>query len=100
MPARPRTVPGRLISLGDRPTTAAATPCAHFAALAAPPSPIRRRALEFLAASRDGATEAVMRAHGFTVDQIGRAHGPVARRFEIARVRITEGGAAALGKYQ
>ena len=32
--------------------------------------PDRRRALELLAASRDGATEAVMLAHGFTVAQI------------------------------
>ena len=69
MPARPRTVSGRLISLRHRPSTAATTPC--------PPrrrhhgqQPDRRRALELLAASRDGATEAVMLAHGFTVAQI------------------------------
>jgi hypothetical protein len=34
------------------------------------PQPDRRRALELLAASRDGATEAAMRAHGFTVEQM------------------------------
>jgi hypothetical protein len=32
------------------------------------PQPDRRRALELLAASRDGATEVVMRAHDFTVE--------------------------------
>jgi len=51
------------------------------------PVPDRRRALELLAASRDGAAEAIMIAHGFTVEQMvelinagarngkGRAHG-------------------------
>ena len=34
------------------------------------PKPDRRRALELLAASRDGATEAIMIAHGFTVGQM------------------------------
>ena len=34
------------------------------------PKPDRRRALELLAASRDGATEAIMLAHGFTVAQM------------------------------
>jgi hypothetical protein len=29
-----------------------------------------RRALELLAASRDGATEAIMLAHGFTIEQM------------------------------
>src|SRR5262249_15953133 len=33
--------------------------------------PDRRRALELLAASRDGCTEAIMMAHGFTVAQMG-----------------------------
>jgi len=32
------------------------------------PQPDRRRALELLAASHDGATEAIMLAHGFTVE--------------------------------
>jgi len=34
------------------------------------PKPDRRRALELLAASPDGCTEAVMLAHGFTVAQM------------------------------
>jgi hypothetical protein len=34
------------------------------------PKPDRRRALELLAASRDGCTEAIMIAHGFTVAQM------------------------------
>jgi hypothetical protein len=34
------------------------------------PKPDRRRALELLASSHDGATEAIMRAHGFTVEQM------------------------------
>ena len=32
------------------------------------PPATRRRALELLAESRDGCTEAIMLAHGFTVD--------------------------------
>ena len=32
--------------------------------------PDRHRALELLASCRDGATEALMRAHGFTVEQM------------------------------
>src|SRR5262249_2531294 len=45
------------------------------------PEPDRRRALELLAASRDACTEALMIAHGFTIEQIvfvllhsGRTH--------------------------
>ena len=34
------------------------------------PKPDRRRALELLASSRNGATEAIMLAHGFTVEQM------------------------------
>jgi hypothetical protein len=34
------------------------------------PKPDRRRALELLAASRDGCTEAMMLAHGFTIDMM------------------------------
>jgi hypothetical protein len=34
------------------------------------PTPERQRALELLAASRDGYTEALMVAHGFTVDDM------------------------------
>jgi len=36
----------------------------------AAPKPHRRRALELLAASRDGVSEAIMIAHGFTVAQM------------------------------
>jgi hypothetical protein len=32
------------------------------------PPATRRRALDLLAASRDGCTEAIMLAHGFTID--------------------------------
>ena len=35
------------------------------------PKPERRRALELLAASPDGCSEAIMLAHGFTVDFLG-----------------------------
>jgi hypothetical protein len=74
------------------------------------PNPDRRRALELLAASRDGATEAVMRAHGFTVEQMvelvraGLASATAERvvaggkAMEIARVRITEAGRQVLAK--
>jgi hypothetical protein len=34
------------------------------------PKPDRRRALELLATSRDGCTEAIMLAHGFTIPQL------------------------------
>jgi hypothetical protein len=34
------------------------------------PPATRRRALELLAASRDGATEAIMLAHGFTMEML------------------------------
>jgi hypothetical protein len=45
------------------------------------PSPNRRRALELLAASPDGATEAILVAHGFTIDllvELVRAGVPTA----------------------
>lgn len=32
----------------------------------------RRRALELLASCRDGCTEALLRAHGFTVDMLAK----------------------------
>jgi hypothetical protein len=63
-----------------------------------------------LAASRDGATEAILRAHGFTVPQLielvraGLASATAERvvagkkAMEIARVRTTEAGRAALAK--
>src|SRR6516165_623395 len=66
--------------------------------------PAIRRTLELLAASRDGATEAIMLAHGFTIDflveliRAGRATAKAervvagGRTIEVARVRITEAG--------
>jgi len=72
------------------------------------PRPDRRRALELLAASRDGVSEAIMRAHGFTVEQMvelvraglatATAERVVAggRAMEIATVRITDAGRKAL----
>src|SRR5258708_9588400 len=72
------------------------------------PKPDRRRALELLAASRDGCTEAILLAHGFTIKQIvelvraglAAAHSQrvvIGRRtVEIARVKITEAGRQAL----
>jgi hypothetical protein len=72
------------------------------------PKPDRRRALELLAASRDGATEAIMRAHGFTGEQMvelvrdGLASATAERvragkhEMEVATVRITEAGRRAL----
>ena len=72
------------------------------------PKPDRRRALELLAASPDGLSEAVMLAHGLTTAQMVElvraglasvsAERVVAGRttVEIARVRITEAGRRAL----
>jgi len=68
------------------------------------PPATRRRALELLAGSRDGCTEAIMIAHGFTVEQMvelvraGFATARVERmvagkdRIEVAPLRITEAG--------
>ena len=36
------------------------------------PNPDRRRALELLAGSRYGYTKAILRAHGFSIDMMGR----------------------------
>jgi len=74
------------------------------------PQPDRRRALELLAASGDGCTEAMLRAHGFSTAQmvdlvragLATAHsqrvivGGGGRRIEAARVKITEAGRQAL----
>jgi hypothetical protein len=72
------------------------------------PKPDRRRALELLAASNDGATEAIMLAHGFTVEQLvelvrsGLASATPERvvagkrAMQMTRVRITEAGRRAL----
>jgi len=74
------------------------------------PKPERRRALELLAASPDGCSEAIMLAHGFTVDFLvdlirtgmatTRIESVVAggRAMEVARVRITEAGRRALAE--
>jgi hypothetical protein len=71
----------------------------------AAPKPHRRRALELLAASRDGVSEAIMIAHGFTVAQMvelvraGLATATAlagGKAMEIARVRITEAGRRAI----
>ena len=72
------------------------------------PEADRRRALELLAASRDGPTGAVMLAHGFTVPlmvELVRAGLATAkaermtaggRTIKVATVRITEAGRRAL----
>jgi hypothetical protein len=72
------------------------------------PKPDRRRALELLAASRDGVSEATMLAHGFTIPQMdvlvrdGLATATAERvvasgkMMEITVVRITEAGRRAL----
>jgi len=74
------------------------------------PQPDRRRALELLAASHDGATEAIMLAHGFTVEQlVGLVRSGLAsatpervlagkRATEVTTVRITEAGRRALAQ--
>jgi hypothetical protein len=74
------------------------------------PKPDRRRALELLASSPDGCSEAIMLARGFTVEQIAElVHAGLAttnaervamdaRTIEVARVRITEAGRGTLRK--
>jgi hypothetical protein len=74
------------------------------------PKPERRRALELLAASHDGCSEAIMLAHGFSVDFLvdlirtglatTRTERVVAggRAMKIARVRMTEVGRRALAE--
>jgi hypothetical protein len=74
------------------------------------PKPDRRRALELLSSCRDGCTEALMIAHGFTVEQIvelvraglatATAERIVAgnRTLEVARVRITGAGRRAVAR--
>jgi hypothetical protein len=72
------------------------------------PPASRRRALELLAASRDGCTGAILVAHDFTIDFLveliraglatAKAERVVAggRSMEVARVRITGAGRRAL----
>jgi hypothetical protein len=74
------------------------------------PKPDRRRALELLASSRDGCTEAIMLAHGFPVKLMldlcvaGLATAKAERMvvgnkpMEVAVVRINEAGRRALAK--
>jgi hypothetical protein len=72
------------------------------------PKPDRQRALALLASCRDGCTEAILTAHGFSIAQMvelvqaGLAT-PTAdrivaggRTMEVARVRITDAGRRAL----
>jgi hypothetical protein len=72
------------------------------------PKPDRRHALELLASSREGVSEAVMIAHGFTVEMMvelvrsGLASATPERvvagkrAMQITRVRITDAGRRAL----
>jgi len=72
------------------------------------PKPDRRRALELLAGSHDGCTEAVLLAHGFTVPLLvelvrtglatAKAELMMAGKqpIKVTRVRITEAGREAL----
>ena len=72
------------------------------------PQPDRRRALELLASSPDGCTEALMLANRFPVETLvelirsGLASAETERmiadgkQIEVARVRITEAGRRAL----
>jgi hypothetical protein len=71
------------------------------------PKPDRRRALELLASCRDGCTEAIMLAHGFTIPLVELVRAGLAtataervvaggRTIEVARMRITEAGRQAL----
>jgi hypothetical protein len=74
------------------------------------PKPDRRRALELLAASPHGCPEAILAAHGFTIEQMvelvraGLATASAERvragkvEIEVARVRITAEGRRALAE--
>jgi hypothetical protein len=72
------------------------------------PPPTRRRALELLAASPHGCTEAILIAHGFTIDMLvkviraGLASAGTermvagGRSIDVSRLRITDAGRRAL----
>jgi len=64
------------------------------------PPATRRRALELFASCRDGCTEALMLAHGFSIEQLATAKAErvvaAGRTIEVARVRITEARRRAL----
>jgi hypothetical protein len=74
------------------------------------PDTSRRRALELLASCRDGCTEALMLAHGFTIERMveiisaglatATAERVIAggRSVEVTRIGITEAGRQALAK--
>jgi hypothetical protein len=74
------------------------------------PPATRRRALELLAASPDGCTEAIILAQGFTTDflvdlvRAGLATAQTeravvgARSVQVTRIRITDAGRRALGE--
>ena len=74
------------------------------------PKPDRRRALELLAASPNGCTEALMLANGFPIEMLvelirtGLASAQAERmiagneQIEVARVRITEAGQRVLAE--
>jgi len=75
------------------------------------PKPDRRRALELLAASPNGCTEALILANGFPIDMLvelirtglaSDAERMVAggKQIEVAQVRITEAGRRALRQGQ
>ena len=57
-----------------------------------PKNPGRRRALILLASCPDGCTEAVMQAHGFTIEQIAELIRAGLATREVTRVKITEAG--------
>jgi hypothetical protein len=70
----------------------------------------QRRALEVLAGYRDGCTEAIMLAHGFSLDlMVELVHAGLAtahvesvvagrRTMQVTRLRITEAGRKALAQ--
>jgi hypothetical protein len=73
------------------------------------PKPDRRRALELLASCRDGCTEAIMLAHGFSIEQtveLVRAGFATAQAERVGRPRADyRGGAVGVrgddsGKYE
>jgi hypothetical protein len=94
--------PSRRVGLGCAPMVRPASPI--MPRRRGVPKPDRRRALELLAASPDGCTEAIMLAHGFTVEllvdlciaelAIATTERMVAggRTVEVVRMRITEAG--------
>jgi hypothetical protein len=72
-----------------------------------------RRLLELLAASDDGCTDALLRAHGFTLEVIIKVastglatakaehtFAAAGRAIEVTRVRITDAGRRALAERQ